>query len=595
MHRLADLEGHGPLTDRASGVVRNLLLAGIHDQEAAMSGDGQLGLAGHDMTRRRLLRGAAGGVAALSLPAFLAACGSGSTSSGGSTAAAPAPATTGSTRIASLVWSNNANARIDPAHSFDLSSPAVQSLGVEGLLHFDANGALQPRLAQSWSHPDELTYIFNLRPGVVFWDGSPLTPADVIYTFNQHLNPKVASEFAQLYSNVKSVTQTGPMQVTVKLSAPDAVFAGIMAHNASYIVSKAFWQAHAKTIGSPSVLTMGTGPYKIIEYAPDDHVTVVANPKYWGPKPTMDKITMKVIVDDQTRLLALQSGQVDGAFEVPLDQATQWAALPNVHVTSVPGSTSFFLTLNTEAAPWNDIHVRRAVTYALDREGLVKAILKGNGAAATSITPPKQWGSLVPQSQVDQIYASLPTYAFDMQKAKAELGMSAHPNGFTATVTYTDAYPRTGLACLALAQNLKQLGITLNVKEQPNQQWLADLYARPNLGIGTMLYFPDYPDPSDYLELFLNSQNATKNAFNLANFKDPTTDTLLAQQNGASLQPQVRATALAGVLKIAAEQLPYIPIWWENEAVAVNTKYAYTGFNPLYYFDQWPYQIAPSA
>ena len=130
------------------------------------------------------------------------------------------------------------------------------------------------------------------------------------------------------------------------------------------------------------MLPVGTGPYKIVEFVPDNHVVLEAYDGYWGGKPSVRKITITAIVDQQTRLLAMQNGEVDGTFDVSISDIDQWKALDNVDVITAPSLGVYMLTLDQKAPPFNDIHVRRAVAHAVDREGLVKALLKGNGAPA---------------------------------------------------------------------------------------------------------------------------------------------------------------------------------------------------------------------
>src|SRR5262249_11391307 len=153
--------------------------------------------------------------------------------------------------------------------------------------------------------------------------------------------------------------------------------------------------------------------------------------------------------------------------------------LPNSKVTLAPELRTAYVSLDTESAPYNDVHVRRAIAYALDKGGLVKAVLAGYGQTAAAMPPPQQWGDLMSQSKVNAFYATLPKYSFDMKKAKAELAQSAYPKGFTATVPFPDSEPQLGKLALSLSQNLKQLGVTLKVKQVTSSAWFNTLYTHP--------------------------------------------------------------------------------------------------------------------
>jgi peptide/nickel transport system substrate-binding protein len=493
-----------------------------------------------------------------------------------------------------LTWALPGTIRsLDFVHSYDSLTTAVLGQGLEGLLVFDDSGALKPRLAKSWSHPSPLTYIYKLRTDVKWWDGTPFTAADVEFCMGQHLDPKVGSQVATFYANVKSIKATGTHEITIKMKSPDAAFQYVPAGHAGLIVQKAFSQKQGKNIGTPSTLTMGTGPYKITKYTPDEGVSLVRNDAYWGPKPAIANLELKFITAQATRLLAMRSGQIDGAFEVPVDQADQWARISTIRLAFAPQLSVYFFSFDTEAEPWSDVHVRRAVAYATDKVGMLRTQFKGHGEVATSLVPPGQWGGVLAQAAVKRVYAGFPAYKFSIAKAKQELAASGFKDGFSATLVYPDSVPQLGKMCLILAQNLKQLNIKLTVKQVNADKWLNDLYAHENLGIQSITFVPDYPDPVNYPLVLLGSKHAVKNDLNIANYKNPVVDKLLAVQEQATRQ-SVRAKAIASMLKIAAVDEPYLPLVWPDVGVAVSKKFVYKGFNALYFNQPWATKIRPA-
>jgi len=221
----------------------------------------------------------------------------------------------------------------------------------------------------------------------------------------------------------------------------------------------------------------------------------------------------------------------------------------------------------------------------------VKAVLRGYGQPAPTMPPPQQWGDLMPQSKVKKLYASFPQYSFSVAKAKAELAKSAYPSGFTATVPFPDSRQELGKAALSLAQNLKQLGITLNVKQETTDDWFNTLYSHPSpLGMQVISWGVDYPDPADALALIYPSQFATANSFNTANYKNSTMDALINRQNN-SVNPRVRADAIGKALKLGATDVPYIPVWYQQIAMALNSKYQYKTFGTWYLYSPWARDI----
>jgi peptide/nickel transport system substrate-binding protein len=304
-------------------------------------------------------------------------------------------------------------------------------------------------------------------------------------------------------------------------------------------------------------------------------------------------VVLKFITSDATRLLAMRSGEIDGAFRISQDQIDQWKRLPGVSVELAPELRTAYLSLDVESDPWSDLHVRRAVAYSVDKPALVKAILRGYGQPAPVMPPPEQWGDLASPSKLTKLYGSFPKYPFSLAKAKAELAKSKYPNGFTATLPYPDSQQTLGKAALALSENLKQLGITLNVKEVTTDDWFGTLYSHPkDLGAQIISWGVDYPDPADALHFIYDSAGATANAFNTANYKNAQMDKLLKIQQD-SVNPSVRADAIANALKLTARDVPYIPLWYQQIAMALKSKYAYKTFGTWYLYTPWAAQIAP--
>jgi peptide/nickel transport system substrate-binding protein len=491
--------------------------------------------------------------------------------------------TAGTKDISKLTWAMGATIRgLEYTHSADSGSATVISAGCETLVKYDHNGGLVPALADSFSTPNSTTYVYHVRKGVKFWDGKSLTAADVLYSLQQAASKTAGSQIAAFYSSVKSMTAKGST-VTIKLTAPDPYFRYTPA--VTYILQKAFWQKNGKNTGTPGTLTMCTGPYRFTKFVPDDRVEATRFDGYWGQKPEVKNVVLRFITNDATRLLAMRSGEIDGSFRISQDQIDQWKRLSGVSVKLAPELRTAYLSLDLDTAPWQDVHVRRAVAYALDKKGLVSAVLRGYGQPAPVMPPPQQWGDVAPQSYVAKLYKSFPTYPFSIAKAKAELAKSKYPNGFTATLPYPDSQQTLGKAALSLAANLKQIGVTLNVQQVTTDAWFTALFAHKDLGAQIISWGVDYPDPADALHFIYDSTAATANNFNTANYKNAQMDKLLhIQQN--SVATKVRADAVANALKLTARDVPYIPIWYQQVAMALKSKYTYE-FGTWYLYTPW--------
>jgi peptide/nickel transport system substrate-binding protein len=537
------------------------------------------------LDRRRALRVGLGS-AALALPGVLAAC--------GSSPAGPSPAgqkKTSTANIPSLTWGIGTSTIVglDIATAFDGHAMYVQRCGLEGLLAATNKLGLAPLLATSWTYdPAHLKYVFQIRQGVKFWDGSPMTIDDVVYSLTRHINPKVGSQIGAYFANVEAFTKTGASELTIKLKRPDPDVANTLVF--APILSKAFVEKIGSGLGSPGagLRIMGTGPYKISSFPTSTSATAERFEGYWSTKPVVQKCTFTCIPDSQTLLLAARSGEIAGTFDVPVQDSADWQKVTTLRSYSTPGMLVFYLSFDVSKPPWNDLHVRKAVAHAANTAGYVKAFLDGNGTPASCIVPPQQWGPVLPQAQVASLYKQLPAYPYSLASARAELAKSAYPHGFTSgKLLVANNAPAYVNAMESLSLSLKQIGINMPVQQVPENQWLANLYGHSaSIGVVAGEFGPDYADPADYINLVYPSANAVKNNFNTANFKDPAVDKLL-QQATSSASDSARGQYLFQVLKISQEQLPYLALWWQNDVMAIQNTYVYEDFTGLYYNQNW--------
>lgn len=544
------------------------------------------------ITRRDVLRRAAAGGALLALPGLLAACGGKSSDGGGATRVATTVdhgvgAAGTDAPIDSVTWGlGTPPPTLDIATGYVTYGTMVMTLGLEGLLTIGDDLKLQPLLAESWSQPDPLHYVYRLRSGVVFWDGTPLKAEDVAWSMQRHVDPKVGSQIGIFYANVKSVRATGEREITVTMKRPDPLFQYVPTF--SFVTPKALGKRLGSKLGAPGkqVNTMGTGPYRITSFTGDTQITLERNDRYWGEKQRVAKAALKYIEDPQASQLAMRAGEIDGFFEFPPLQAKNWDRIRSAKTAYVPGLNVVYLSFDLSAAPWNDLHVRRAVAHAADRAGYVKAFLAGHGRVANAIPAPEAWAQLASPEEVKRIYAAIPDYPFDVAAAKKELARSAHPDGFEAEIKVPSNAPSVSRALVSLSEVLKPIGITLRVKEVPQNTWVAALYAHKDLGLNYMTLSPDYVDPANFPQGIYPSSAAAPNSFNTANFKDPAVDRLIEAQ-GKTTDKAARTKALAEVLRISGEKLPYLPLWWQDTSIAVSDKFVYEGFTPYYYNQNW--------
>ncbi|WP_434970679.1 ABC transporter substrate-binding protein [Microbacterium sp. bgisy207] len=464
----------------------------------------------------------------------------------------------------------------------------IASIAQEGLVSIDAEGAIQPALAESWSQPDDVTYVYELRDDAMFQDGTPVTADDVVFSLNEARDETTSPGLAYYMTNVESVEKTGDSEVTITLTEPDAAFAKNMSTGgAAFITSKAFWEANDGNVGTASSLLLGSGPYKVTEFAPDSHVTFERSDTWWGEEPKVKNITVNFVPDESTRLLAAQSGDIDVAFNVPLAQSTQWENLDTMRVDYVNDLSYVGLYFNTSVAPFDDPKVREAIAHAVDREAYVDKLLRGHGEAATAIMTPESLAAVYSPDVAREKLAEIPQWDFDLDAAKAALAESGYPDGFETEILTPNTGPQLGTAAQALAQNLAEIGITLNVREVPIEEWLASLDASSDYGLNMMWYFSTLGDPAEIPSYLLGVGNP-------AAYDNPEIMSLLSQI-GAESDPSARIDLLIEAETLQAEDAVNVPLWWGQSATAFANDLGMNDYSAFAFISSWPTQLYRAA
>ncbi|WP_433413090.1 ABC transporter substrate-binding protein [Microtetraspora malaysiensis] len=453
---------------------------------------------------------------------------------------------------------------LDIAHGFNNPSTIVQFAVLDCMVTLGKKGEVLPSVAESWTHPDPLTYVFTLREGVKFSDGSPVTAEDAVFSLSRHVDPKVASQAASYVTMVKKVEATGPRTVTVTLSRPNQAFLPTAAL-AWQIVPKKLAEAHPEDLGSPEVGTLGSGPFKVAKFSLTEGVTLERNPLYWGPKPALRKIELKTISDPETLRLAVSSGEADGTADVRPSEARKWTGLRDVTTTFYPADNIAFLSLAVDQGPLKDVHVRRAIAHAVDRAALVQLMTGGHGSQADLFLPKPQLTALYGDA-----WPALPTYAYDVEAAKAELAKSAYPRGFTLATPY-DSGGENVKAMQAVAADLAKIGITLELTPLPSEKYITQRMDHEDLAVQMANLYYSTPDPSEVLPDLLSRASAKPQGFNFSGYGTAALDAEL--DDVGRLEGEPRREAITKVLAEVAEQVPYVPLYHNESAFALNKRF----------------------
>ncbi len=312
----------------------------------------------------------------------------------------------------------------------------------------DGLGA-EPGLAESWDvSPDGLVYTFHLRPGLTFSDGEPLRASDVKFSLlRAATDPK--SIGATLYPSFEIQTPDD-RTVALKLKAPWPPALATLALFTSSVLPEAYFNR----VGGEKFnqAPIGSGPFVLAELRNGQHAILKRNPRHWDPeRPYLDEVRLIPIWDDMTRMLKLQAGEIDVAESVPFNQVEFLRGMSNVTVHMAPIMVSDFLLLNPRAKVFQDIKIRQAIHWAIDRAALVKLAYFGNAEVASSFFPRMLYSDPVPYHQV-------------LQKARQLLAEGNHPEGLSAEMMI---FPGMGIdeqVATVLQSQLAPLGIHLDIQ-----------------------------------------------------------------------------------------------------------------------------------
>src|SRR3954466_3024272 len=276
----------------------------------------------------------------------------------------------------------------------------------------------KPGLAESWSFADPLTLVLNIRPSVTFHDGTPLDAEAVKFNLERNKSDPKSNIKADLAS-MASAEVTGPMQVTLKMSAPDAALPGILSDRAGMMVSPTALKASAA--GNVARTPVGAGAYAFVSWADGEKIVVKRHEKYWKPnRPYPDGIEMSIIPELATGARSVTAGQNDLMYQLPPRQKAILERSGNIKLANGPTLYVFQIFLNWAKPPFDDIRVRKAFNFAIDRETFVKAALAGLAEPAYMNLPKAHWA-------YDKSVAGL--YPHDPDKAKKLLAEAGFKDG----------------------------------------------------------------------------------------------------------------------------------------------------------------------
>ncbi len=422
---------------------------------------------------------------------------------------------------------------------------------LETLVTINDEYEVVPLLASSWETNDAGTeYVFHLRSGLKFHDGTDLTSADVVYSFERFLQ---ISPRRNEFTAVASVTADDDFTIRVSLREPSAPFLSAVAnpHLALAIFPEGMVEAQGGSITHP----IGTGPFEFVEWIPDvryrikrfsGYQAIGDSPDGFGGNKTglVDMIDFIPMIDTDMRINALEAGEIDFATDIPPDQVIRLANLPGIQTHSISSATWGIMYIGHEYAPTDDRNFRLAVAHAIDKEELADVAFWGTSSAATSAIPEESaWYS--------DVHAT--DNAYDPELARQYLAQSTY-DGSQIVLPTTSAYEYIERTVIVLSQQLNAVGIRTRLEPL---EWAAyvNRITEGNLNILVVRQLPR-PDPHITYSALLHS------SVSLTKYNNPEMDELL-EKGATESDFTARKAIYEAIYRLILEDVPFITLYWQ--------------------------------
>ncbi len=475
--------------------------------------------------------------------------GSGSTGAPASGAtASPAPSAAasggkiegGTVRVAMATEPDN----LDPYLSAATDTGSMMDNVFDGLFEGGENSELVPAIAESHTvSEDGLTYTFALRQGVKFHDGSDLTSEDVYYSYAKLSGLNGKEPLSSKFAAIESIDAPDDYTVVVKLKEKDAAF---LAANIVAIVPKDYEEQSAKPIGA--------GPFKFSAYAPGQQLVLEKNESFYNKEqaPTLDRVEFKFMPDANASVLALKSGDIDMVPGISSQGALQLG--DGFRIVSGPQNMVQLMALNNSVEPLNDVKIRQAINFAIDKDVIIRTVAEGNGVKLGSNMSPAM--KMYYQEGLEKRYET------NAEQAKQLLKEAGYEQGFKLTITVPSNYKFHVDTAQVIAEQLKAVGIEATIKQIEWSSWLEDVYNKAKYE-ATIVGLTGKLDPHEVLGRY-----DSKYAKNFFKFSSPEYDELVGQGR-LEIDPEKRAELYKQAQTMLTEQAVAVYIMDPSRSVAM--------------------------
>ena len=472
---------------------------------------------------------------------------------------------------------------IDP-HYHNLTPNDAMAMHIfEPLIKRDENMKLVPCLATSWKALDDLTWEFKLRKGVRFHDGSPFTAEDVAFTLKRVPNvPNSPSSFATYTKPIVGVKIVDPYTIIFKTATPHVLLPSDMA--AVMIVSKKNGENATTEDYNSGKAAIGTGPYKLEEYVPNQRIVLTANDDYWGGRQPWDKVTFKILSNPAARVAALLSGDVQMIENVPTADLAHIRKDRRFHIVEKVSNRVIYVHLQQGSDqcppgvsdksgkplphnPFRDPRVRKALSVAINRDAIDQRLMDGQAVPASQLLPDFFFGTS----------KKLKPDKYDPEEAKKLLAEAGYPDGFALTIYGpNNRYINDEKIAQAIAQFYSRIGIDAKVQTMPSSVYFT---RASKLEFGYMLlgWGTESGEQGSSLRSLLATHDPAKGmgVTNRARYSNPKLDQLI-ETAMQTIDDGKREALIRQAAELAIGDTALIPIHYEVSNWATAAGYRYT-------------------